>query len=132
MSTYARAAIVAIAAGTAAAGCFLITGGTGGYELAPPEAGICSIDAGVTVTCACASSSDCLEGGRQFCCFGLSTTTLSASSSCQATPCDAAAGPQLCKMSSECVDASCTLQTCSFDSLSIPVQICGTLAGCTP
>jgi hypothetical protein len=56
----------------------------------------------------------------------------SIASACKATACDASAGAQLCKMSSECRDASCVLQTCSVSSVSLPVQACGDLSGCTP
>ena len=135
MRTLARAALAATAVGTALAGCLLITGGTSGYQLAPPEAGVCSFDAaslGVTVSCTCSSSTDCDgNGGAQFCCFGQTGAT-SAGSSCQAKPCDAAVGIQLCKTTAECVHSTCTPQTCTYSVVSIPVRACGSLDGCTP
>ena len=135
MSKAARAAIAATAVATALAGCLLITGGTSGYKLAPPEAGICSIDAasfGVTIACGCASSVDCVkDGGAQFCCFGQTGAT-SAGSSCQSTPCDASVAIQLCKTTAECVHTACTPQTCTYSVVSVPVQACGSLDGCTP
>jgi hypothetical protein len=139
MRALARTSIAAATLLTAGAGCFLLTGSTDGYTLAPPEAGICTIDAssltslGVTLSCGCTSSADCHAGAR-FCCFGVSLTGTSASgaSSCQATACDAAVGAQLCEQSSECVDAACIGQTCTFSELSIPVRACGHVNGCTP
>jgi hypothetical protein len=137
MRTLARAALVVTAVGTAVAGCFLITGGTSGYQLAPPEAGICSFDAAslglpVAISCACASSADCVsDGGTKFCCFGQTDAT-AAGSSCQTMPCDASTAIQLCKKTAECLDAACIPQTCSYSAVSIPVQACGSLSGCTP
>jgi hypothetical protein len=135
MRRLARACIAAATALTALAGCVLITGGTGGYSLAAPEAGICgaydaaSLGAIVPITCSCASSADCTDGGARFCCFGLEGTA-SVGSTCQAMPCDGSL--QLCQTTKECVDAECTPQTCSYSSLSIPVFACGSLDGCAP
>jgi hypothetical protein len=130
-----RAALAAIATGTAVASCLLITGGTGGYGLAPPDAGICAFDVaslGITdLSCACASSADC--DGEPYCCFAVNTSSLSAGSSCRSTPCDASIGAQLCKTTSECLGASCVAQVCGFGTaVSIPVQACGSLDGCAP
>jgi hypothetical protein len=133
----ARTFVVALGAPTLAIGCFLVTGGTGGYTLAPPEAGICTFDAaalglGDALTCTCASIDECpKDAGPQFCCFGIQSAT-SVGSSCQSTPCDAATGAQLCNTTAECVDATCTAQTCSFSVVTIPVRACGSLAACTP
>jgi hypothetical protein len=135
MRALARASLAAIFIGTAVAGCFLITGGTSGYGLAPPGEGICapSVDADLPITCACNSSTECHgDGAAQFCCLAVSSTSASASTSCQATPCDAAVGPQLCTTNAECVDASCILQWCSAAGASIPVEVCGNIAVCSP
>lgn len=138
MRRVGRGVIFATGAATMALGCFLVTGGTGGYTLAPPEAGVCSYDAsalGVTLSCACASKSDC-DAGTPFCCFGLGTgtssSTIAAGSTCEKHACDAATTVQLCHQNSECVDAACIKQTCSYGEVPVPVQACGMLPNCTP
>jgi len=126
------------AATRAALGCILVTGGTDGYTLAPPEAGICATEAGllgVDLSCQCASSADCpSDGGKQYCCLSLDLAKLSAASSCEVDPCHGSLTVQLCTQSSECAGAGCYLQSCSFDGsvpATVTVQACGEIPGCS-
>lgn len=97
----------------AAAGCFVITGSTDGYQRGTDDAG----SAG-----GCAGSSDCDAG--QVCCAALPTAL------CQAGPCALA---QLCRTTMECGDAApgCAVQSCKLDGSTFTLQACGALSLCS-
>jgi hypothetical protein len=103
----------------AAAGCMLITGSTDGYSAPKASAGTC------------ASAADCGDGGN-VCCLSVSNSTTSVVGACQSA-CTVAL-PQLCKANAECGDAGpCSMLSCTVDGspLTIPLQACGTVQGCT-
>ena len=116
-------------------GCFIFTGGTDGYQLVDggggPEAGAaCSADT-TCVALACVSSSDCDAG--EVCCVtasGISSLS-SLSSTCQVGPC---AQIQLCGTNTECGDSgtTCTSQQCPVGGVSLTLESCGAIPGCTP
>jgi hypothetical protein len=123
-------AAIAIAASSAlVCACFIITGSTDGYSQAAAVAA--STDAAVAcapdaacVAFTCVGTSDCDAG--QVCCLGSSASALT--SSCQV----ACLGPQFCKTDSDCDKVSCTSQSCTSNGVSLILQACGTLPGCTP
>ena len=103
----------------AAAGCMLVTGSTDGYSAAKPSAGTCS------------SAADCGDGGG-VCCLSVSNSTTSVVGACQQA-CTVSL-PQLCKANAECGDAGpCNMLSCTVDGspLTVPLQACGTVQGCT-
>ncbi len=149
-----RMALAGAAAIAGIGGCFVVTGGTGGYVLEQPDAGVCGFDAatlGVTVSCACASAADCRGdggggkggggggksdgggsgggGGARVCCLGLGASS-TLSSTCQAPSCGDAA-IQICATSAECDAQTCVKQSCTYGGFTVPVQACGALPGCT-
>jgi hypothetical protein len=120
-----------VSMGVAAGGCILVTGGTSGYTLAIPEAGLCQTDApSALVTCECASAASCAQdGGPVACCLGESLTG-SLAAACKATSCGPSA-IQLCETSKECDDAACLSQVCTVSSVTIPIQACGAIPAAT-
>lgn len=130
----ALAAIVAavtVAAGTAGAGCVLVTGSTDGYH--GPDAGGDGAGDGPALSLACVSAADCGDGGN-VCCVVVSSSLGSANTACQAAPCTGILPAQLCKTSAECGKAGlCTTQVCNYGSASVTIQACGTVnSACTP
>jgi hypothetical protein len=101
-------ALVALVAGTAIAGCFLVTGSTSNYTQALPEGG-------------CEAASDCTgEGG--ICCLSLMS-----GSQCGQGVCGSGA-VQICTDSGECPeDAACVAQTCNYEDASLEVHACGAI-----
>lgn len=94
--------------GVTLGGCFLITGGTGGYTLAATEGG-------------CESAAECPgDRGAQICCLSTS------GSSCQMRPCGTHE-VQLCSKSAECADAACVPQSCLLSGATIDIRACGVI-----
>lgn len=109
-----------------AAGCILVTGGTGGYTQAGGS------DSGGM---SCTSAADCGDGG-QVCCLVVSASATAASGTCEPTCSIPSSYPQLCATSAECGDAgSCNKQSCTVNvsGSSVPVSLkaCGMVQGCT-
>lgn len=108
-----RGIVGAAIAACAAAGCFIVTGGTDGYQLT---------DAGGLSASGCTGTSDCIEG--QICCAVLPAPV------CQTGPCALA---QLCNTTKECGDSApgCALQSCQIDGSTYTLQACGALSLCS-
>jgi hypothetical protein len=104
------------------AGCFLLTGGTSGYQLV--DAGTCEGNSACPgIALGCLSERDCNdEGGTDVCCVTVSPPS-SARSTCQKGPCETI---QLCKKSTECEDTTtCMSQECVFAGAAITLRSCG-------
>jgi hypothetical protein len=95
-----------------AAGCILITGGTGGYTLAGGAEG---------GTCESAAECDAGGGQPQICCLSLAS-----GAACQVGPCGAQK-VQLCAKSAECDDAACVPQSCMLDGVQLGLRACGVI-----
>jgi len=131
-----RAAIGgAFAIASALVGCVFVADlGTDGYQLAPQDAagsqdaGVCDGDASCTVlTLGCASAAECDAGS--VCCLASTGTT------CQpGPPCGTGTlGYQICATSTECGDASCVSQQCSFaGGAPLRFSACGLIPFCSP
>ena len=106
-----RRAILGMVLLTAAhAGCFIVTGGTDGYQPA--------VTADPRSTCA--GSADCDAG--QVCCANLPASV------CQTGPCALA---QLCTTTAECGDSGpCASQSCQLDGSTFALEACGALPIC--
>jgi hypothetical protein len=108
--------LIALGVGTAAVGCVLVTGSTGGYT--GPEAG-----ATVPVGEAC----DC---GAGVCCLPSLDAEIPLIT-CQASCPEP--WKQLCTRASDCGDAAtatCLIQACTIDDASIQLQSCGPIPIC--
>jgi hypothetical protein len=122
-------AAVTVAAGTIGAGCVLITGSTDGYQSAPTGDGGGD---GAPISLQCVSAVDCGDGG-EVCCLVVNSSLSSATTACQAAPCSGAFPVQLCQSTPECDKTGfCTKQTCNLGSLTVTINACGTINGCTP
>jgi hypothetical protein len=124
-------ALAGIAAAASIAGCFIVTGGTDGYQRAAEDGGGGGSDASGLVL-GCVSATDCVgDGGAQICCLTPSASSFAAT--CQAAPCGGTFSIQLCKANTECADdASCTSQQCTYSGSSVTLQACGNIPTCSP
>jgi hypothetical protein len=129
----ARGAVLGLAAAIFTLGCFLVTGGTDGYQRATQDAGGGTDDAGGLVL-GCVSAADCTgDGGpqgSQICCLTPSPSSFVAA--CQPAPCGGSFSLQLCKTNAECGDASCTSQECTYSGSAVTLQACGSIPTCSP
>lgn len=108
--------------------CFVITGSTDGYTqtaavAASTDAAVACAPDAACVAFTCVGTSDCDAG--LVCCLGSSAGALS--SSCQV----ACLGPQFCKADSDCDKVTCTSQSCTASGVSLILQACGSVPGCT-
>jgi hypothetical protein len=124
-------AIAGLAAAASIAGCFLVTGGTDGYQRAPQDGGSVGNDASGLVL-GCVSAADCVgDGGAPICCLTPSASSFVAD--CQAAPCGGTFSIQLCKTNVECAgDASCTSQQCTYSGSVVTIEACGSIPTCSP
>lgn len=108
--------------------CFLLTGSTSGYELAPVEGGTCDGGGACPGTrLECFSTADCDAG---VCCLSVASVS-SVQSTCQPGPCQAAVGAQLCASSTECTGATCKAQECTIANATVTLRSCGGFALCS-
>ena len=127
-------------AGAALVGCFVITGGTSGYQVEQVDAGqgtspsCTNPDGGTCVELNCVSNANCNGDAGEVCCLKATGTfssfgaiLTSAVGSCQ-TACSGKYAVQLCALDSgDCPLAACVAQPCFVNGSTLIVNACGAL-----